>query len=245
MQTAAQVLQENKITRDNSTPNLPNKSPKENNGPSFSEFERYGVPPRFAGKGPDLASDERTAAQSVKDTVEIFRGLKTPKKGLLILGERGTGKTTQVCEIAKAAIGYCLAKKERLEGEPSGEWVGRAWRPAKKERVPTVKFVTFWQFIADLRKSYKEGTPYARELAEADIIFLDDLGKVETNRDWFIEAFQEFVDNLYNEKPESKLLYITSNLSGEEIAATFGEPCKDRLDTLCYTIKFEGRSLRD
>lgn len=209
------------------------------------DFERVGIPPRFAGNSPDLAQDARKACVSVKDTIKIFDGLKTPKKGLLILGDRGTGKTTQACEIAKAALGYCLAKTAEIAEMPSVEFVGKATRQIRKPKVPIIQFVTFWEFIAGLRKSYKEGTSYVNDLAHNDIIFLDDLGKVETNRDWFIEAFQEFVDKLYNEKEGSKLLYITSNLSREEIAGTFGEPCMDRLDALCYTIKFEGRSLRD
>jgi len=225
---------------------LPNKSPTERRELSISDFEGIGIPPRFAGIGPDLAQDARKGAKSTKDTIEIFRGLRTPKKGLLIIGKRGTGKTTQIAEIAKAALGYCLAEKTKIEQMPAVEFTGsgNAARFVEKPKIPKVLFITFWQFIAELRESYKSGTRYVENLSYNDILFFDDLGKVEVNRDWFIEAFQELIDNLYNAKPGSKILYITSNFSGEEIAGMFGDACKDRIDDLCYTVELEGKSLR-
>lgn len=228
------------------TPNGNSNSAKEPPVPSNCNFAAYGIPPRFHRTPPELAQDARKEVKPLIDTLEKFKGLKTPKKGLLILGDRGTGKTTWAAEVCKAALILSLSAQAEFDKTPSYQFseITRTSCRVKKPRLYDVQFITFWEFIAGLRKSFKDGTPYIRELALKDILILDDLGKVETNRDWFIEAFQELVDVLYNQTEGEKLLYVTSNLSGLEISEIFGQPCKDRLDALCYEIELKGKSLR-
>lgn len=210
------------------------------------DFMSIGIPARFATScESDLSKDKREEVEYIRSAIELFQKRTPPKRGLMLLGSRGTGKTTWMCEIAKAAFALQFDSiANRLESRV--EWDDKLKKDVRRSatRTYSAQFKTFWDFIADLRKSFKDGTRYADDFTHNDFIFLDDLGKVETQRDWFVEAFQEIVDRLYNEEPGNKTLFITSNLTGLEIANVFGDACKDRLDALCYTIPLPGRSLR-
>lgn len=210
------------------------------------EYASIGIPARFATPCEvDLSKDERYEIQSVREVIELFKTQQPPQRGIILLGSRGTGKTTWLTEIAKAA--YALQHDSRVnkkESEVVFDEVTQKDKRVPASKIYSAQFKTFWDFIADLRKSFKDGTRYAEDFTANDFIFLDDLGKVETQRDWFIEAFQEVVDNLYNAEPGKKALFITSNLTSIQIAQTFGDACKDRLDAMCYTLELKGRSLR-
>lgn len=216
---------------------------------SKPNYVNYGIPARFAiDTPPQLVNDNRAGISVIRESIAKIRRGDHPKRGLLIIGERGTGKTTWMSEIAKAACDRyesIEAANKRLESHVYSETLKRTVRNPNIKATRKPQFITFWDFIADLRKSFSTGTRYAEELTTASYIFIDDLGKVQTQRDWFIEAFQEVIDRIYNDIPGHKLLYITSNMTGDEITATFGEACKDRIDALCYTVTINGRSLRD
>lgn len=215
---------------------------------SCRDYAKYGIPARFAAETPkELANDNRPSAQVFRNTIAKIIAGETPKRGLLVIGKRGTGKTTWVCEIAKAAVEAKIASDNRnktLEQYVFDTVKKCTVKNSQITHAKTPRFTTFWDFIADLRKSFATGERYAEELTNAGYIFIDDLGKVQTQRDWFVEAFQEVVDRLYNEEPGQKILYITSNMTSEELSNTFGEACKDRIDALCYTVPLLGKSLR-
>lgn len=81
------------------------------------------------------------------------------------------------------------------------------------------------------------------KLIKPPVIIIDDVGEEPPINDFGskYESFSRLVD--FCEK-YSKILILTTNLSSAEMIARYGLRTVDRLDKLCYTIKFEGESLR-
>ena len=81
------------------------------------------------------------------------------------------------------------------------------------------------------------------KLTKHPVIIVDDVGEEPPINDFGskYESFSRLVD--FCEK-YSKVLILTTNLSSAEMISRYGLRTVDRLDKLCYTIKFEGESLR-
>lgn len=108
----------------------------------------------------------------------------------------------------------------------------------------TMSCQDFWSFAHKIREGFGTHEPYVRNLVEMhDMIFLDDVGKIETDAGWIRDSFRELVDGVFN-FGEGKSLCFTSNLSRAGLSELYGEPCLDRVDEICYSVKMDGRSFR-
>jgi DNA replication protein DnaC len=201
---------------------LPNEQKNGKIDPSLN-FERYGILRKYIpyeSIHPRLATD-KIAAIIFGMCQTITSEKRIPKLGLALYGSRGTGKTGAIMHVAKAAAKLCN-DNDKLE----------------------MSCQDFWSFMHNVRTGFGSHTPYVKNLVDQnDFVFLDDVGKVETDAGWMKDSFRELVDGVFN-YGQGKILCFTSNLSREGLAQLFGEPCLDRIDEICYTQIMTGQSLR-
>lgn len=147
------------------------------------------------------------------------RGENANRKNINLLGKTGTGKTF----LASCFASECLRR-------------GR-----------TVVFVTAFSFV---RRALDYHTAFAGDkadgftpLIDADVLVIDDLGTESTYKNVTLE----YLYHVVNERQiHGKTTVITSNLSGNEIAAKYGERISSRLfdAKLCYAMFFDFPDIR-
>jgi DNA replication protein DnaC len=166
------------------------------------------------------------------ELAERLRGLTSSKKGLLILGEKGVGKTSALAIVAK----YYLQKKaERLidvigdkefqlavekYGGSNGSFVSPViliFKKEKKEGVVhphvllpmsmiSLEYLTHNQFITRLRNN-----PSHEDWWDCELLLLDDIGRgQDDNSGWNISLQEEFFDYRWKRKLPT---FITSNIT--------------------------------
>ena len=81
------------------------------------------------------------------------------------------------------------------------------------------------------------------EILRSVIICLDDVGTEQVVNDYGVkfEGFNRIVDNA---ETHQKLLFVSTNLTVEQIVSRYGERTLDRLTRLCKVVQFSGDSLR-
>lgn len=198
---------------------------------NFSTYVKFGILRKyiaFDGIPPTLENQD--VGKLVRSVCRVIQHeQRVPNRGLALYGRRGTGKTGTMMEVAKTAVDLTVLKgKNQFD----------AWKISTSCQ-------DFWSFCQNVRVGFGLHKPYVRELVENnDMIFLDDVGKVETDAGWIKDAFRELVDGVYN-YGEGKILCFTSNHSRVQLCELYGEPCVDRIDEMCYAITFDGASLRE
>lgn len=112
------------------------------------------------------------------------RGSDASKKGFILWGDVGVGKTYLLCSVAFKLI----------------------------EQGISVKFVDFFQLLMELRAAYSENGSDARVLGpllSVDILIIDELGKGR-NTDWELSILDQLVMGRYN---RNKLILASTNYS--------------------------------
>ncbi|MDX8340551.1 hypothetical protein SLH46_15230 [Draconibacterium sp. IB214405] len=81
------------------------------------------------------------------------------------------------------------------------------------------------------------------EIRRKKFISIDEMGVEPIVNDY--GAKHEAMNNVFNiAETESKVLFVSSNLTGSEILGRYGVRTMDRIKRLCRVIKFSGESLR-
>lgn len=149
------------------------------------------------------------------DFNRVAQYLNSPnKKGLLLFGSVGTGKTLITTQI----IPYLLLKEF-----------------GKK---------TIWCNARDLFKMYEPRKKSYFDIFTSDKclspICVDDFGQEEIVKNYGnnIDAFQEVVRRAYEKK---QTLFASTNLSAKEISNRYGDRTLDRLAEMCVIIPFENK----
>lgn len=100
-------------------------------------------------------------------------------------------------------------------------------------------------FLSILRSTYgKPNTPSEREIlaqfTTGDYFFIDDLGAEKTT-EWTIGALYLLFDSLYS---QNKTIFVSSNLSIQEIADKLDDRIASRIKGMCAVTKLNGKDRR-
>lgn len=207
-------------------------------------YKRAGIPVTYRALNPDTL--EKTGAVSTLWTpclehAKAWRDGEQIERGLLIAGSQGSGKSTALWMLARAAIKAEVSQQTDLPNKA----------------IPTVKIFCrkFQLWVEDELKpqpgehNWNQGK-CRREMLDASAIFLDDLTLDPAKdvyrpvKEFLTILFDELSDNIESPIP----LYLTSNNSYTELENLLGAQVLDRLcgkkHGLCEIIKCDWKSFR-
>ena len=127
-------------------------------------------------------------------------------RGLWLMGDVGTGKTTLAMLVSKTAI----------------------------ERGRSVAIYSLPRLLSELRKTYDEGSDLSYlqlldSLASVDLLHVDDVGAERTSP-WVLEQLYSIVNTRYEEE---KAIVLTTNLQHDALRDQIGERTVSRLVEMC------------
>jgi DNA replication protein DnaC len=139
-------------------------------------------------------------------------------RGLWLMGDVGTGKTTLAMLISKAAL----------------------------EAGRSVAIYSLPRLLAELRKTFDEDSDRSflellDRLAAVDLLHVDDLGAERTSP-WVIEQLYSIVNSRYEEQ---RSMVVTTNLQREELVEQIGERTVSRLTEMCDELPLFGHDRRE
>ena len=156
------------------------------------------------------------------------------KKGLLLVGGVGSGKTFMVSHVANSIVNYMMLRE-------TGDW--NFWLDIENEDWLHVSqpltFATASDMLDDLRKN-----PYPMtycKYQECSLLIIDDLG-VERSTDWSLETLFKIIDYRYNEELP---ILITTNCTPEELKEHVGDRIYDRIRSMCALVPVVSTSRRE
>lgn len=156
---------------------------------------------------------------------QIKEILKNEEKGILFMGETGVGKTHALYAIANT----------RVVKPPAGMFSDKNSRYRGRVR-------NFIEMLINFRDKMKDGH-YRNEilnLMSEESIFIDDLGAEKIS-----EFVQEFVYTIINGSyNKNHRLFITTNLSLDELEKQYGSRIVSRLAEMCEFIVVNGKDRR-
>jgi DNA replication protein DnaC len=164
------------------------------------------------GIAPDVLDAVREFADQVEDRLD-------GGKGLWLMGDVGTGKTTLAMLVSKAAA----------------------------EAGRTVAIYSLPRLLARIRRTY-DGEPgedsyleFFDRLTSVDLLHIDDLG-AEKRSDWVLEQLYAIVDERYQSQ---RSMVVTSNLDYDQLKEQIGSRVVSRLTEMCEELPLWGDDLRN
>ena len=163
------------------------------------------------GIAPDVLDAVREFADQVEDRLDSGRGL-------WLMGDVGTGKTTLAMLVSKAAA----------------------------EAGRTVAIYSLPRLLARIRRTY-DGEPgedsyleFFDRLTSVDLLHIDDLG-AEKRSDWVLEQLYAIVDERYQSQ---RSMVVTSNLDPDQLKEQIGSRVVSRLAEICRELPLWGDDRR-
>lgn len=180
------------------------------------------IPRRFRDASFELArNDGITPAvlDAVREFTDQIEDRLETGKGLWLMGDVGTGKTTLAMLVSKAAA----------------------------EAGRTVAIYSLPRLLARIRRTY-DGEPgedsylqFFERLTSVDLLHIDDLG-AEKRSDWVLEQLYAIVDERYQSQ---RSMVVTSNLDYEQLKEQIGSRVVSRLTEMCEELPLRGDDLRN
>jgi DNA replication protein DnaC len=157
----------------------------------------------------DMARDPMTAAvfKAVKDFVDRIDDHLAEGRGLWLMGDVGTGKTTLAMLVSKAAV----------------------------EAGHTVAIYSLPRLLSRIRRTYdaeageQSYLEFFERLTEVDLLHIDDLG-AEKRSDWVLEQLYAIVNERYEAQ---RSVVVTTNLNEDKLREQIGERTVSRLVEMC------------
>jgi DNA replication protein DnaC len=168
------------------------------------------IPPRYRGvsfERPPVTEIEPMVVRVVRSWVEDLEANLDAGRGLWLMGDTGTGKTTLAMLVSKAALAagrsvaiYSLPKllariRRTYDAEPGGD-----------------SYLTFFE-----------------RLTSVDLLHIDDLG-AEKRSDWVLEQLYALVNERYEAQ---RSMLLTTNLDQAELEEQIGPRTVSRLVEIC------------
>jgi DNA replication protein DnaC len=157
----------------------------------------------------DMAGDpgRRPVVSAVREFVDDLDDRLDEGRGLWLMGDVGTGKTTLAMLVSKA--------------------VAEAGR--------TVAIYSLPRLLARIRRTYDADSAedsyleFFRRLTSVDLLHLDDLG-AEKRSDWVLEQLYAIVDDRYESQ---RSMVVTTNLEQDALEEQIGARTVSRLVEIC------------
>lgn len=157
----------------------------------------------------DLASAPRTApvVDEVRAYVEDLDGRLSEGRGLWLMGDVGTGKTTLAMLVSRSAL----------------------------EAGRTVAIYSLPRLLARIRRTYDAEAgedsylQFFERLASVDLLHIDDLG-AEKRSDWVLEQLYAIVNERYETQ---RAIMVTTNLDQPALEEQIGPRTVSRLVEVC------------
>jgi len=168
-----------------------------------------------------MARDKGRApvVKAVREFTESIDDRLAEGRGLWLMGDVGTGKTTLAMIVSKAAV----------------------------EAGHTVAIYSLPRLLARIRRTYDAETgedsylEFFHRLTSVDLLHIDDLG-AQKSSDWVLEQLYAIVDERY---AAERAMVVTSNLGYEELREQIGPRVVSRLTEMCQELPLYGEDLRD
>jgi DNA replication protein DnaC len=169
-----------------------------------------------------------------------------PPKGLALIGSQGSGKSTAMWAIARAALDGFYAYKTSLFEQRRDGYSGI---PRGNKILHPFGIRKFSDILREIPPTEERDTwdhGLALRLAQRDIIFIDDLTLDPQDRtySWARRFVFELMDSLTDRLPGTFALYLTSNNKYEELETLLGAQTADRIRELCEPVICKWKSLR-
>jgi DNA replication protein DnaC len=185
------------------------------------------LPPRYRSvsfDAPPVSDMERnprsrTIVREVRAYVDELEANISAGRGLWLMGDVGTGKTTLAMLVSRHAL----------------------------EAGRTVAIYSVPRLLARIRRTYDADSrddsylSFFERLTSVDLLHLDDLG-AEKSSDWVLEQLYAIVDERYEAE---RGIVITTNLEPGDLAKQIGERTVSRLVEICGDpLPLRGTDLR-
>lgn len=166
------------------------------------------IPPRFQ----DVSFEVDVPELIKKACIEQLKD----KKGLLLVGETGVGKTHIACALIREFI----------------------------EKGHEVRFYNTGKFLELLRSEFNDSSESIglfQEVMDYDgVLFFDDLG-AEKPSAWAIERLYLIINEKYE---QMRPMFFTTNCSKENLVQTLGDRIVSRITAMTLQIKISGTDRR-
>ncbi len=159
-------------------------------------FERPPVP-EIARVAPDVVQEVRRYVREIDANLDAGRGL-------WLMGDVGTGKTTLAMIVSKAAID-----------------AGRS--------VAIYSLPRLLNLIRAAIETEAGMIGFLEQLAAVDLLHIDDLG-AENTTEWVLEQLYSIVNSRYEDE---RAMIVTTNLRYDELIEQLGERTVSRLVAIC------------
>ena len=168
------------------------------------------IPKRFRDVSFELASNDRihpSVLNAVRAYAEAIGERLEQGRGLWLMGDVGTGKTTLAMLVSKAAA----------------------------EAGHSVAIYSLPRLLARIRRTY-DSLPgedsylqFFERLTSVDLLHIDDLG-AEKRSDWVLEQLYALIDERYQSQ---RSVVVTTNLTQDNLEQQIGERTVSRLVEIC------------
>jgi DNA replication protein DnaC len=167
------------------------------------------IPKRFQGVSfdrPPVTEIDRNVVREVQRYVRALDANLDAGRGLWLMGDVGTGKTTLAMLVSKAAL----------------------------EARRSVAIYSLPRLLAEIRTTYDDGarhsyTELIDRLGEVDLLHVDDVG-AERSNDWVLEQLYSLINARYE---DGKAIVVTTNLDPGELRGQIGVRTVSRLVEIC------------
>jgi DNA replication protein DnaC len=168
------------------------------------------IPPRYRGVSfdrPPVTLIEPMVVRVVRSWVEDLGDNLDAGRGLWLMGDTGTGKTTLAMLVSKAAL----------------------------QESRSVAIYSLPKLLARIRRTYDSEPgedsylPFFERLTAVDLLHIDDLG-AEKRSDWVLEQLYALVNERYEAQ---RSMLVTTNLDQQELEEQIGPRTVSRLVEIC------------